>query len=134
MICLQFVLDHVRCENYEKFIQIWYEIIVRISFLVDFMKQLPEGLVCFFTIKNPSYPDYISKNNSNKNPQKIFDFFYCHLNHFLLNLLNIVFLSMFHFNSYNRKWCNVLRYSSKLSIFTGDWYGFHFYYKFTFTS
>lgn len=28
---------------------------------VDFMKQLPEGLVCFFTIKNPSYPDYISK-------------------------------------------------------------------------
>lgn len=25
------------------------------------MKQSPEGLVCFFTIKNPSYPDYISK-------------------------------------------------------------------------
>lgn len=24
------------------------------------MKQSPEGLVCFFTIKNPSFPDYIS--------------------------------------------------------------------------
>lgn len=31
-------------------------------FQVDFMKQSPEGLVCFFTIKNPSYPDYISKH------------------------------------------------------------------------
>lgn len=27
---------------------------------VDFLKQPPEGYVCLFTIKNPSYPEYIS--------------------------------------------------------------------------
>lgn len=25
---------------------------------LDFMKQGPEGMVCLFTVKNPSYPDY----------------------------------------------------------------------------
>lgn len=30
----------------------------------DFMKQSPEGLVCFFTIKNPSFPDYIITTES----------------------------------------------------------------------
>ncbi|XP_031620811.1 dynein intermediate chain 2, ciliary [Contarinia nasturtii] len=30
----------------------------------DFMKQLPEGLVCLFTIKNPSYPEYIITTES----------------------------------------------------------------------
>lgn len=30
------------------------------TFSVDFLKQSPEGSVCLFTIKNPSFPDYIS--------------------------------------------------------------------------
>lgn len=82
-------------------------------FSVDFMKQLPEGLVCFFTIKNPSYPDYISKNerttkkttNSNRKS----------------GWSALILILLFPFNSYDGKWCNVLRYSSELSIFISDW-------------
>lgn len=29
-------------------------------FTVDFMKPQPEGAICLFTLKNPSYPEFIS--------------------------------------------------------------------------
>lgn len=31
---------------------------MRVLFAVDFMKQGPEGCVCLYTLKNPSFPDY----------------------------------------------------------------------------
>lgn len=30
----------------------------------DFMKQTNEGYLCLFTVKNPSFPDYISESQS----------------------------------------------------------------------
>lgn len=35
-----------------------------IFFLVDYMKPIYEGAVCLFTLKNPSFPDYICLTDS----------------------------------------------------------------------
>lgn len=81
-----------------------------LSISVDFMKQLPEGLVCFFTIKNPSFPDYISKKWSNES--------FC-IFQIRLQPSNSISCS-FRVHSHNWERRYVLRYSSKISIFIGD--------------
>lgn len=112
MTYLPFALAPVRCKFRLGILlcsQIWCELFVA-QILVDFLKQLAEGLVCFFTIKNPSFPDYISKCG-----------FVILASSFLSSRL---FQYLF---SYDRKWSYVLRHSSKISIPNGYRYVFFFF-------
>nr|CAD7404017.1 unnamed protein product [Timema cristinae] len=44
---------------------LWLKFLAKVpEVLVDFMKQHPEGAVCLFTLKNPSFPEYICTTDS----------------------------------------------------------------------
>lgn len=60
---IQHIKNLLICRLFE-FLSIYFyfdQKFIQFYIAVDFLKQGPEGAVCLFTVKNPSYPDYISK-------------------------------------------------------------------------
>lgn len=118
--CLPCALDRVSLDiihfTFLYYIFVSFTLNQKICFIiVEFLKQSPEGAVCLFTVKNPSYPDYIS--------QCLFFISQFGYIFFAMSLEgNFPCIIFAFFFSHNRKRCHVLWHPPKISVPAGDWH------------